>query len=701
MNFPELLAYAGGAFCGGLALVVLLSRPRALEQWCFVGGMLLLAVESVFSGLSLATTLPEEMVHWWKLKLVASALLPGIWLLFSLCYARGNYREFLARWWPVVALALVLGIALALGFSDALVTRAGRSILTDNWILVLGWSGVVLKLVYLLSAILILMNLERTFRAAVGTMRWRIKFMVLGLAVLFGVRIYTRSQVLLFAVVTPSLAIIDASALCVACLLIAYSLLRSKPSQVEIYPSQAVLQRSLTAVLAGAYLFIVGVLDKVVGVLGGDESLPLQAFLVMAALVFLGILLFSDRLQQQTKRFISRHFRRPLHDYRQVWTAFTERTSSWLDEPGFCRVVARLVSDTFNVLSVTVWLADADRQKMEFAASTSLSEAQANQLLDLMPNQNELIRSMRKHPHPVDLNESKEDWVETWKRCNPATFETAPSRVCVPLVSGGELLGVLTLGDRVRGLPFSVEDFDLLKCIGDQVAASLRNIKLSQRLLQAKEMEAFQTMSAFFVHDLKNTASTLSLMLRNMEVHFQDPGFREDALRGLSKSVAHINELISRLSTLRQKSEMKKVESDLNEVVTAALATVETPPEVRLVKDLRPLPRLAMDPEQMQKVVANLVLNAKDAVGSRGEIRLETDQHDGWAVLAVADNGCGMSPDFLARSLFKPFQTTKQKGLGIGMYHTKTIVEAHQGRIDVESEPGKGTTFRVLLPLPS
>ena len=78
---------------------------------------------------------------------------------------------------------------------------------------------------------------------------------------------------------------------------------------------------------------------------------------------------------------------------------------------------------------------------------------------------------------------------------------------------------------------------------------------------------------------------------------------------------------------------------------------------------------------------------------------METGQRDGRAVLSVADNGCGMSPEFLKNSLFRPFQTTKKKGLGIGMFQSKIIVEAHRGNIQVESEPGKGTKFGVTLPL--
>jgi hypothetical protein len=108
---------------------------------------------------------------------------------------------------------------------------------------------------------------------------------------------------------------------------------------------------------------------------------------------------------------------------------------------------------------------------------------------------------------------------------------------------------------------------------------------------------------------------------------------------------------------------------------------------------------MLLDEEQLLKVITNLVLNAKEAVTRDGQIHIGTNRSNGWAVLSVSDNGCGMNPEFLSRSLFRPFQTTKKNGLGIGMFQSKMIVEAHKGRIEVESEPGKGTTFLIYLPL--
>ena len=93
----------------------------------------------------------------------------------------------------------------------------------------------------------------------------------------------------------------------------------------------------------------------------------------------------------------------------------------------------------------------------------------------------------------------------------------------------------MIIADRVNGVPYSVEEMDLLKCIGDHVAAGLLQLRLTEELMHGRELEAFQAMSTFFVHDLKNAASSLSLMLQNLPEHFDDPEFREDALRGIGE----------------------------------------------------------------------------------------------------------------------------------------------------------------------
>jgi putative PEP-CTERM system histidine kinase len=693
------LAFIDALLCCGLAGAVLLQRPRSTAQWSFVAGMAALASEVVFIGLSIQALHPAEIVGWFRWRLVAISCVIGAWWTFSATYSRGDSRESLRRQGPVAAAVTALCLLLTLLAPGGLIVSLNEARQGGLGWLGLGWSGVVVNVLVLLSAVAILLNLERTLRAAVGTMRWRIKYMVLGLALLFGVRVYTHSQTLLFSAVNRSVLIVSLIGLFLASGLIAFSLFRSHVFTLDLYPSQAVLQGSLTVMLAGTYLLVVGVLAKAFTLVAGGSDFPFGAFLLLTGAVGLSVLLLSERLRRRTRAFVSRHFHRPSYDYRKVWSAFTDQTTSLLDEPSFCRAVARLFSETFNTLTVTIWLADSRGPLLAVAASTGVVESPTTAATGTPEEQRQLIEALRARPRPVDLESSREGWVELLRRCNPRQFAQAGHRVCAPFVSGGELLGLVAIGDRVGGVAFGEEDLELLKCIADQVAASLRNMRLSQSLLQAKELEAFQTMAAFFVHDLKNTASTLSLMLQNMAAHFDNPAFREDARRGLARSVDHLNGLIERLTQLRQGLALEVKEGDLLEVVRAVLAAVRGAPGLTLVETLEPLPALRLDPVQLQKVLTNLLLNARDAIGAQGEVRVATFRQPGWAVVAVSDTGCGMTPEFMARSLFKPFQTSKKHGLGIGMFHSKMIVEAHRGKIEAESAPGQGTTFRVLLPL--
>jgi len=157
--------------------------------------------------------------------------------------------------------------------------------------------------------------------------------------------------------------------------------------------------------------------------------------------------------------------------------------------------------------------------------------------------------------------------------------------------------------------------------------------------------------------------------------------------------------MCNRLSTLGKKVELNPVEADLNHLVKNSVSCLNGDSKVKLLTDLQPLPPLRVDTEQIQKVITNLILNANEAVGRTGEIRVTTEEREGWVIFSVSDTGCGMSREFVEHSLFRPFKTTKKQGIGIGLYQSKMIVEAHKGKIEVESEPDRGTTFRVFLPL--
>jgi len=146
MIFTYSLGIVDALFCCGLASAVLLLKPRSLSQWSFLAGMTALGAESAFDALGIQAVSPAETLDWQRLRLVATALIPGIWLTFSLCYSRGNYREFLRRWWLMVAAAFFLPLALVVGFPEQLITKvqAGPNV---GKLLGLGWPGFALNLV--------------------------------------------------------------------------------------------------------------------------------------------------------------------------------------------------------------------------------------------------------------------------------------------------------------------------------------------------------------------------------------------------------------------------------------------------------------------------------------------------------------------------------------------------------------------------
>src|SRR4029077_10806878 len=143
-------------------------------------------------------------------------------------------------------------------------------------------------------------------------------------------------------------------------------------------PSRAVLHTSITVLLTGAYLFVVGVLAQIVARFGGAASFPIAAFVVLLGAAILAVLLLSDRARQSLQLFVSRHFKRPQHDFRQIWARFTQSLSVALDDTALGATASRAISETFGALSVSTWLLDEQRERLIRISSTSDADQAPN-----------------------------------------------------------------------------------------------------------------------------------------------------------------------------------------------------------------------------------------------------------------------------------------------------------------------------------
>ena len=689
----QILPSIAGGLCLLLGLTALLFRPKALVSWFFFAGMFLLAAESVLNQRILEADRAEAVRHWLTRAMWVNSFLPVCWLGFSLIYARGNAAEFLRRWQWVLVGAALIPTALMMRVAGPLVAPLVSDQAGGIRFLAAGSAWLTLLLVLTLGVVI---NLEKTFRASVGMSRWRIKYMFLGLAMIFGVKIYTLSQLLLFLAYDPSLSRIATLGLILGCALIAIGHFRAGFGEIDLYPSRAVLQGSLTIILVGGYFLIVGVLAQVVAMLGGIASFQAQALVVLLGLVGMTVLLLSDRFRTGLQRFVSRHFQRDEHDFRKIWTEFTRRTSSVLDEVTLGINASEVISENFQVLGVTVFRVAADPPSLHCLSSTEKQRSQMQVHL-----QGDWLSEIRVLAHPFNLEDEKSAWADSLRAACPTKFEHGGDRVVVPLVASEQLVGLVMLADRVNGVPYSHEELDLLACIGDQLAGAFLNHSLTEKVLQAKELEAFQTISTFFVHDLKNAANSLNLTLQNLPVHFDDPEFRVDAVKTVGRTVERINQMILKLSSLRHELQLRRTPCRLDLLCAKVLDELDS--EMRnggtIQRDLQVVPELALDEEAMHSVLTNLVVNAREAMTGAGNIHVATRLENGKLALSVADEGSGMSADFIKHQLFRPFHSTKSKGLGIGMFQCKKIVEAHQGSIGVESAPERGTRFTILFPI--
>ena len=230
--------------------------------------------------------------------------------------------------------------------------------------------------------------------------------------------------------------------------------------------------------------------------------------------------------------------------------------------------------------------------------------------------------------------------------------------------------------------------------------------ELIGREAETRQFQSFLRISAMVSHDLKNAIAGLSMLVSNMERQFHREEFRADAIESLREATEKLKRTVARLSeparSLSGEYRVAARPTDLVPVIRRVLATNAEPSRPLYEIEARLPERLVatVEPERIENVVENLVINALEAMGAKGgRLTVEAGALDGDLVyIGISDTGVGMTDEFVRTRLFRPFSTTKSKGIGLGLFTCREVVEAHGGRLEVDSTPGAGTRFRVVLP---
>ncbi|NQD35615.1 PEP-CTERM system histidine kinase PrsK [Permianibacter sp. IMCC34836] len=682
ISWFALLGYGIAAVAFAVLALLLASRWRGR----LTGNWLLLVLV-----LQLAWALSASVFHWlettetaWVYGWLESLRYIG-WLLLlrelwqPLVQAEGAS----VRWYRqlkllLIGLAIVLTIAAIWPALDVLISRTLGLPLLQTGMLILALSSGVLT--------------EQLYRRTRPEQRWAIKFLCLGFACVFAYDFYLYSDALLFRRIDADIEAARGFVYAVGVPLLAVAVARNPRWSIDLFISRGLMLRSLSVLGAGGYLLLMALVGFYIRSTNAEFGDALRIVFLALALVALLVVAISGQVRSRIKVFINKHFFNYQYDYREEWLRLN-RTLAGEDGGGRIHERAiRALADIVDSPAGMLWLCQ-DEQHCEFAEHWCMPPGKD---FDAKPDR-ALLEFLRRTGWVIELAEYRQFPDRYAELDLPNWWFNQPNPwLILPLRHGEHLTGIMLLAAPRANRPINWEVRDLLKTAAAQVASYLALYQTTLALVEARQFEAFNRLSAFVVHDLKNVAAQLQLIVSNADRHRNNPAFIDDAIQTVGNATGKMQRM---LAALRKGS--------VEAATTTAVAIDEVIAEaVRQCSKQTPEPqagpasgaRVRADRERLLAVLQHLIQNAQEACEGEGQVNLTVVSEVNDVTVKIRDNGCGMDADFIRERLFRPFDTTKgNAGMGIGAYQARETVRSFGGDVTVTSSPGQGSEFSLRL----
>lgn len=646
--------------------------------------LMAVALSFAWSGMSfLATLVRQPLFH--LLASLLDILRFGAWygfLAYLLIPESGKNRSgtLLPSWlipvcWLTVLGGTALQVSLAFGWLPA-----------NQWFRTALFHALAMPVIGL-------MLVEQLFRSIADDSAWNIKPLCLGLAGQFVFDIYLFSDALMFNRVDSDALTVRGFIHAITIPLLILASLRSRDWTSKIRLSQKAAFHSATLLAAGLYLLFMAGIGYYVRYFGGDWGGVFQLAIVCAAILGLGVLVVSGSMRAKMRVLVGKHFFSYRYDYREEWLRFTQTLSSQDSPQAMGQQVIRGLANMVESPAGGLWLQESGRDTFHQTARWNIPVSENEEA----------------HDSPLCMFLLNSGWVINLEefRCYPGRYgnleipawlsEIPNAWLVIPLMVSSQMNGFVVLTSSRTRIDVNWEVNDLLRTAGCQAAGFLAKMQATEALLEARKFDAFTKMSAFVVHDLKNIVTQLALMLKNAERHRDNPEFQEDMLMTVEHSVERMRQLMMQL---REGATPPGTACGVNLPDVIQRIQKEKMDQGRSV-DVLLKDKLATrgHADRLERVIGHLVQNALDATDPTGSVWVSLEKRGDRAALEVGDTGHGMSPEFIRERLFKPFQSTKQAGMGIGAYESSQYIRELGGEMLVESEPEKGTRITMILPL--
>lgn len=659
-----------------LAVLLLISwRGKVL------GGVLLAAVicQILFSTLQvlsgLLIMLPDFLLALGEYVRIA------LWSLFVLILLRhGGLQQSSTNLYVYIFVALVIAASIVLlaGLMPALMSVENYYQLSYMIALLFSTFGIVLT--------------EQLYRNIKQEKRWAFKFLCLGLGLLFAYDLYMYANATLLNDLDSALYDARGIATAIVVPMLAISASRNPDWSFDIFVSRQIIFYSTGLIAVGVYITLMAIGGYYVQIYGGVWGREAQiVFLVGAGVVLLAIM-SSGKTRTRMKLFLNKHFYKNKYDYREEWMRLVQKISEYNSPQYFRENILQTVAAIVHSRGGLLYLEGDGEYKCVSNWNAPLPSA-------VIARSDSLPVFLHRHEWVINLEDYRADPGKFSGLQLPEEIAAIDSAwLIIPLKHYYDLIGFILLMEPVVEDRITWEDRDLLKAVGRQVSSYLALMQATESLMEAEQFGAFNRLSAYVVHDMKNTVSQLELIVKNADKFRHNPEFVEDAFATVANVVDRMRRMLNQLKKVQfnqADAHRVNVAQTLREAVRHCADRMPGP-ELQLVRDDA---MVYVEPDRFLNIIEHLIRNAQEATPEQGRVIIRLSADDEYVNIEIEDSGCGMDQRYINEQLFKPFSTTKgNAGMGIGVFEAKEFVKYYNGRIDVHSEVNAGTRFVIAIP---
>ncbi len=486
---------------------------------------------------------------------------------------------------------------------------------------------------------------------------------------------------------------------------IAYAIVTTRLLDIEVVIKRGFVYSILSASLMAIYslgIFLATQLFQRVGI--SPWILAVLGSIIIAA----GFLPLYDFLTDITDRF----FFRKKYEYQKTLTDLSRALAhpTTLDE--LTERTARLVCGIMKISGVSILTSDEKYGRFVVRAA----EGDAKEIKGMTISDNYgIILELMNIDRMIIFDEIKymlgSQSIDERERKRLEQIRDEMVRLkasaCVPCMlrakKSKKLIAVLTLGDKLSGDPYTGEDIDLFSTLSNQAATAISYAMFMEEAVQKEKLASLGTIVTGVAHEIRNPLSYIKSSTQLLPEKLGNTEWiNKYILELLPKEIMRLEGIVDSLLSFGKPKEPKFEIQDINKLLEGikVLATMQIKAQDKSIifsMDLAPLPQVYVDPSKITQVIMGLITNAIEAIPKSGEIKISSKTEGRNVLISVSDTGAGISKDNLSK-IFDPFFTTKEKGTGLGLSIMYKIVEQHKGRLEVESEVGRGTTFTIILP---